>query len=220
MEFVAGGPAWRRAHSWQRPLFRIEVSSLKPPRRWTDIEDYNFWCDPVCDKDGDDWDWFSKGAGFLEAWFYSATDKNKAEYHFGGDHVWRVAAREGRWFTIEMAGLAEGTKISGELEKRPVAVTPDGREGREELPDEEAEFWKANSQFYLVEEVPFGLVTVQVPRNVRDQEAWAVARSRALAGTGEPEMIEWADYAQHEKATDLIRGDLYLHLHFNGYYED
>jgi hypothetical protein len=220
LEFVAGGAVWRRVHDWERPSFPIGLSSMKPPRCWTDIEDYNFWGDPVRDKFGDDYAWHYKGAGLVDACYESKTAGVGPNYTFGGNCVWRVAAREGRWFTIEMAGLADGSNILGDMAKRPVAVTPDGCEEQEAQPDADEEFWRKNSEFYLVEQVPFGMVTVHVPRNVRDPEAYAVARSRALAGTGEPEHIDWYDAALSENSSENIRGDLLLYLHFNAYYED
>lgn len=96
-------------------------------------------------------------------------------------------------------------------------MTPDGKEARDEP---NAEFWKKHAELYLVEDVPFGTVTVQVPRNSRDPEAHALARARALVGVDEPEHIDVTDYHKLEKSSERLHGDIYVELHFNGYYED
>ena len=76
-----------------------------------------------------------------------------------------------------------------------------------------------NAELYLIENVPFGTVTVQVPRNARDPEAHALARARALIGVDEPEHIEVRDWYEREKPSETLKDDLYVELHFNGFYE-
>ena len=63
-------------------------------------------------------------------------------------------------------------------------------------------------------------VTVRVPRNSRDPEAHALARARALVGVDEPEHIDVTDFNKLEKSSENIRDDIYVELHFNGYFED
>ena len=76
------------------------------------------------------------------------------------------------------------------------------------------------AELYLVENVPFGTVTVCVPRNSRDPEAHALARARELVGVGEPEHIDVTDFSKRAESSENIKDDIYVELHFNGYYED
>ena len=217
MEFVAGGAKWRRVREWQRPVFYLELSSIKAPEHsWKDFEHYNFWGEPKGDHFHDTWDWYYRGAGILDASYALHGPARNMDYSFGGEYVWRVVERDGRWFTIEMAGLAEGRSLSDLAKDLPVAVTSDGVE---EAADPDETFWQNNSEFYLIEQVAFGEVTVRVPRNVRDPEAYAVARASALAGTGQPEHIEVTDHSLSPNARESISGDLFVRLHFNGFYE-
>ena len=68
--------------------------------------------------------------------------------------------------------------------------------------------------------MPFGTVSVRVPRNARDPEAPALARARALVGVDEPEHIDVTDYFKLEKSSKDLHDDIYVELHFNGFYED
>jgi phosphoribosylformylglycinamidine (FGAM) synthase PurS component len=72
---------------------------------------------------------------------------------------------------------------------------------------------------YLIENIPFGQVTVKVPHNVRDPEAYAVGRARQLIGVNEPEHIDVTDFNQWENSTPSLRDEVYVELHFNGFYE-
>jgi hypothetical protein len=73
--------------------------------------------------------------------------------------------------------------------------------------------------------VPFGTVTVRVPRNVSDPEAFGLRRARALVGVGEPEHIQVMDHLKscqrhHSECPESIQEDIFVELHFNGFYED
>ena len=48
------------------------------------------------------------------------------------DVIWRVAGREGGWFTVELAAFADGGSLLDQLTAREVKVTPDGREERDD----------------------------------------------------------------------------------------
>ena len=133
-----------------------------------------------------------------------------------------MAGRVAGWFTVELAGFADGRSLLDQLTAREVCVTPDGREERTE-PD--ADFWKKNAELYFVENVPFGVVTVRVPRNARDPEAYARRRAGALIGVGEPEHVNVRDHLKsserHKRdCPEGIRQDIFVELHFNGFYED
>ena len=80
--------------------------------------------------------------------------------------------------------------------------------------------WKGKAELYLIEEVPFGLVTVQVSRNARDPVALALGQARSLLGLGEPEHIKVEDFAGRPYSTPMTENDLYVSLHYHGYYED
>jgi hypothetical protein len=101
-------------------------------------------------------------------------------------------------------------------------VLPDGSEERSEPQAEpDADFYRKYAEFYVLENVPFGLVTVKVPRNVRDVEAFAVKRARDLIGVNEPEHIEVEDLAagHQRKGSERLHADLQVKLHFNGFYD-
>ena len=117
---------------------------------------------------------------------------------------------------MELAGCADGHSLLTEFREQSVTVTPDGHEQGPEL---DADYAKKHAELYLVENVPFGTVTVRVPRNSRDVEAHALARARELVGVGEPEHIDVKDYSKREKASEGIQEDIFVELHFNGYYE-
>jgi hypothetical protein len=214
---VAGGAMWRRVQTWKRPSLRLQISSFKPKlHHWTDLEHLNFW---NLNAEGDS---FISAGGMLDVDFYPKAGSEKRENSFVNDAIWRVAGRDGGWFTVELAAFADGRSLLDQLMGSEVKVTADGRDERAE-PD--AEFWKQNAELYLVEEVPFGTVTVRVPRNVRDAEEFAVRRARALIGVGEPEHIEVTDYLKtnerhKQDCPENIRQDIFVELHFNGFYED
>ena len=219
LRFVAGGAKWRRVKHWLRPSLWLEVSSFKPKlRHWTDLEQLNFW---NLEAEEDPQDWIGPG-GALDSEFYPNGGSAAREEVSLNDVVWRVAARDGGWFTVELAATADGKNLLDLWNAREVKVTPEGREERTE-PD--AEFWQKHASLYLLEDVPFGTITVRVPRNVRDPEAYALGRARALAGTDAPEHIDVTDHlksSQHGQRAcpENIAQDIFVELHFNGFYED
>lgn len=101
-------------------------------------------------------------------------------------------------------------------------------DGEEEAAAERdpADFWKQNAAIYAVEWVPFGQVTVQVPRNARDYVAYARRRAHELLGISTPpEAYQMHDYlesrANREEAVEnRLNDDVFVKLHFHGYYED
>ena len=217
---IAGGPPWRRVRQWDRPSLWLQIHSFKPKLRdWTDLEYLNFWS--LEEEDDDDFDFIGRN-GSLEVDFYCNGGSKERETSFLNDAVWRVAGRDGGWLTVELAAFADGRNLLDQLTAREVQVTPDGREERAEP---EADFWKKHAELYLVEPVPFGTVMVRVPRNVRDPEAFAIRRARALVGVGEPEHIQVMDHLKSsqrrkEECSEYIKQDIFVELHFNGFYED
>lgn len=208
LHYVAGGAKWRRVQSFHRPRASLAVLNFKPRvRRWTELARASFWEIAPMEEAFPD-------SGVLDV-EYSPGAEPERERSFLNDHIWRVAGRDGRFLTVELAAFADGRNFLKEM--LGMEVTPDGREERAER---DAEFWKENAQLYLIENVPFGMVTVQVPRNAPDTEAYALGRARTLLGLEMPEHMEVSDFTHSAKAHESIRGDLYVHMHFNGHYED
>jgi hypothetical protein len=211
LNFVAGGPAWRRVQSWDRPSLEILATSFDPKlSQWTELERFGCW--EFEDEEGLDF-----SAGYVEASYFPKGGSQVRERSFASCFVWRVLRREAGLFTVEMAGFADRDSILAKLEEREALVSAEGKELVSE-PDEE--FWRMNSAVYLVEQVPFGTVTVRVPRNAKDVEAFALARARALIGVEEAECVETTDYSKWEKPSESLRDDIFVELHFNGYFED
>jgi hypothetical protein len=216
---VATGAEWRRVRHWERPSLWLQISSFKPKLRdWRDLEKMNFW---NLEEESDPPSWHGPG-GVMDADFYPKAGSDERDHSFINDVIWRVAGREGGRFTVELAGLADGQSLSGLLSGKEVAVTPDGRaEGAEP----EADFWKKHAELYFVEDIPFGTVTVRVPRNVRDAEGYALRRARTLIGVDAPEHIQVHDHLKanerlQKECPEGIRQDIFVVLHFNGFYED
>lgn len=214
---VAGGAQWRRVREWERPSLWVQISSFKPKLRdWTDLEHLDFWnweeeIDPLS---------YIDPSGMLEVDFYPKCGSEEREHSFLHDGIWRVAGREGGWFTVELAAFADGRNVLEQLNALETRVTPDGREERAG-----EDFWKKHADLYFVENVPFGTVTVRAPRNVRDPEAYALRRARELIGVGEPEHIDVTDHLKsserrQKECPENIRQDIFVELHFNGFYED
>lgn len=215
LRYIAAGAAWRRVREWERPSLWIELNYFQAPAHsWTDLAHFNFW---ELEREDDPWEVRSP-RGWIEADYYPRTESNAGERLPLDDLIWRVAARHGRWFTIELAAFVDDDEILRKLEGRPLAVTSDGEEAEAEP---EADFWKRHSTFYLVEDVPFGTVTVVTPRNARDPVAYAFTRAQQLiGGLPAPEHVEVADFLKRSPDRPNLNNDLFVDLHFHGYYED
>jgi hypothetical protein len=216
---VAGGTQWRRVHDWERPSLWLQISSFKPKLRdWTDLEHLDFW---NFEEDPDS-DTFIGVRGALGVDFYPKCGSEEREHSFLNDAIWRVAGREAGWFTVELAAFADGQNVLEQLNVREALVTA---AAREERPEPEADFWKKHAALYLVENIPFGIVTVRTPRNVRAPETFALRRANELIGVGEPEHINVTDHLKshersHQKCPANLQQDIFVELHFNGYYEE
>ena len=209
VHYTAGGAAWRRVKEWHRPRIAVEISGFQPRvRHWTELEGVSFW-------EFASWEEPSDGGSFVFE-YAPAEGTGPVEYDFLGEAIWRIRERDRRFFGVEFAGFLDQETLQRTLDAVPVLT--DGQPDRS--PDEE--FWKANAQLYLVEDIPFGTVTVQVPRNARDPEAYAIGRARTLLGLGQPEHLALTDHSLSPNADKYprIQGDLYALLHYHGYYED
>lgn len=206
--FLASGARWRRVRQADRPSLEVLVCFFEPKvRHWTELERVSFWNLKREDR-------IIPEAGWLETRYRPAPGEDPKGSVLV-DHIWRVAKRDGRFFTVELAAFADGRNLFNEL--AGVAVTPDGEETPME-PDEE--FWKANAQLYMVENIPLGVVRVEVPRNAKDAEAHARARARAWLGLESPERVELWDFAIPGGDFKETGADLHANLHFHGPHED
>lgn len=220
LRYIATGAAWRRVRGWERPSLWIDVDHFQAPTAtWSDLEHACHWDLPDEEMSFDDYLMdYESPAGGIEAHYYPMCGSNEDEQLPLYEVVWRVAARRGRWFTVELAALYDGRETQRELRGRPVVVAPDGRE---EPAEPEAEFWKKHAAFYLVEEIPFGTVMVRVPRNARDPETYAYSRAQGLiGGLPLPQHIDLLHNQVARKPDRLgLDSDLFVILHFNGHYE-
>ena len=219
LRYIAAGAAWRRVREWHRPSVWIEVHGFRaPPDSWEGLEHINYWNLPEENiSDEDYWDYESP-AGGIEAYYFPQCGSKEREQIPLSDVAWRVAARDGRWFTVEMAALYDGRETRRELEELAVPVTPEGNASPEE-PD--TEFWKKQAGLYLVENIPFGTVMVRAPRNARDPERYAFSRAQELiGGLPLPQYAQTLEDHPWKKEDDSgVRDDIFVTLHFNGYYE-
>lgn len=208
MHYVAGGARWRRVREAERPSIEVCVEFFEPDiTHWTELECVSFWADVKRDR------LFSE-AGALRVRYKPGAGEPPLS-SFLKDHIWRVAKRDGRLFTVELAAFADGRDVLKEL--AGIAVTPDGDEGAELEPDED--FWRKNAQLYLVENVPLGVVQVDVPRNAGDPLAAARRKVRALLGLDAVEHVEVWDFAEDKEEFEEHHADRIVTLHYHGSYE-
>lgn len=220
LQYVAGGPQWRRVKQHERPCVDLTVGSFHlPGPKWTSLEKMNFWNKE--DEDSDDplsWMRDMNRGGIFDLFYKESREKEPVFMsQFCCD--WRVVERAGTRFTVELAVAAGGSALPAEPPKEEVLVLPDGTEETQSAPEDES--WKANADVYAVEQVPFGVVMVKVPRNVGDAAVFAQARARNLLGvTRSPEQVTVHDFANSETASPSIGDELHVHLHYHGYFDD
>jgi hypothetical protein len=212
MQYRAAGARWRRVSLWKRPALHVQLSGFRAPATWSELERLNFW-DPEIEDEEANWN----AAGTLDVDYYPGTAADGREDAQAHDCLWRVAAREGRFFTVELAAFASRDAVAEAIDALPALVLPDGREARAEP---EREFWQKHGELYLIENIPFGTVTVRVPRNARDPRAHAEARAAALLGARDPEHVKLTDFTKFDQSNESLHNDLYVEMHFHGYYEE
>lgn len=210
LKYVAAGSPWRRVSVWQRPMFDLSISSFRPNMKsWTEIERINFW-----NRETDSDEIFSwRESGSIDATYWPKDDANSRESTPFADAMWRVTRRDGAFFTVEISGLADGRDRLFDRLEHMIHVTPEGREERAEPPPD---FWKANSVFYIVEKIPFGEVTVRVPRNARDPVTYASVMMRKMIGAPEPEHARVNDLYANASTGDGLKDDLFVNLDYHG----
>lgn len=214
LRYVAGGAAWRRVRCADRPWLWLVVSRFDPPATsWLDLEHLNFWNVPPPDG------WTKHPAGSIDVDFYPHQGSSAHEEASVTDFDWRVVARNGHWFTVELAALTDRGLTLRDLEPPQAALVTTA--GTEERPPRDAEWWRKNVDVYLVDAFPFGTVTVRVPRNARHTENYAIARAQELiGGLPAPEFVRISDFSKWDNTSADLHDDIYVELHFFGYYED
>jgi len=201
MSFIAAGARWRRVQSWDRPSFRLTLSSfLLSGASWEALEEINFW-------DGDEREMAFTPAGrrdgWLDACYHPKRGTDVTQQVPTHRCQWRVAGRAGHQFLVELSGVAPGSTWE---------------EGGARRGKDDGGFWRTRESFYVLEAIPFGTVTVEVPRNARDAEAYAMARAHALVGTGQPEHLQVREF--RSRKGNPLRERIEVELHFHGEYED
>jgi hypothetical protein len=220
LQYVPGGAAWRDVDPCDRPSFSLQVSGFDPVGGcWTGLEQLNFWNwdedEEEMEKEEED----LNAACLAPLVFYRPDCESELLADSSvDDFMWRVIARDGPRFTVEMSGCAHLNEMSQGAFDLEAAIqrpgSPDRREG-------EAPHCRAQGDFYLLETVPFGTVTVLVPRNAPDPRSYAVIRARQLTGSDEPDQIEIKDLADGGDDFPVeIGNELHVELHFHGVFRD
>ena len=211
--YVSRAACWRRVSWTHRPNVLLDLHGFHlPGRSWRSMEHLSFW-----NLSGDDWI-DTAGAGVDAEIRLEGLHKPSGLLR-SGHSSWRIVQREGPIFTVEISVLPEGQRPPPPALPEQILVTADGAEDTTAAARPEDDCLRTGAMLYLVEDIPFGVITVQVPRNVRDPEAYAIARARQLTLAPEqPEHVDIYDHAPHVKEFGNISGDLYVALHYHGYH--
>lgn len=198
LHFVAVSPEWRRCGVTSRPYFEMSIEAFDVERGdWRNIAGANHW--NVAEGNS----WPNNPDGQHTGWFHAEYNNRSGGKRecvttaFGGVD-WRVVELDGTLVTIE---ASSDTGPANSLAAEPGAEEA-GRDPEHEL--------------YVLETLPFGLVTVRVPRNAPDPFAYAETVARRELGLPAPDHVRIRDYK--DKGSDLISGDFHVELHFSGYH--
>lgn len=206
MMFIATGPEWRRCDDMDRPHMSLEISSFHvKPGDWRNLAEVDYWNRP------DSGDMLKEmESGWFDTEFLSSyRETAERETTSFGEANWRVVRMDGPHITVEVFG---GTDVKNGLLGTPeMAATAPG--GGEEAPPGGT----GEHEVYLLETVPFGVVTVKVPRNARDPYAYAEQLARRHLKTPPADHMVIRDHKDY--GNEMISGDLYVNLHLFGYHE-
>lgn len=230
LHYIAAGPQWRRVRESGRPRAHLSLSSWEHPgKSWTNLEDCDF-TDPDKDLNPED-AWmplcFRSKAGDLWLHYQEGLEMKPVTIPRMIAN-WKVRERDGHRFLVELAATPGEILMPKEVEEE-VLVLPDGTE--EAAQDDEhdpTDSWKTHSTIYVMEEVPFGKVTMRVPRNAKSHLDYARKRVRDLLGlTAPPEAYEIHDFLKmmprgedDEPTANEMHDDVYVKMHFYSYYND
>ena len=133
-----------------------------------------------------------------------------------GVHRLRFLQRHGSWFTTELAVLADTVDLKDLLVEKPQLVTAHG--DMEDEPPEDR--WIKEAALYVVEDLPFGLVEVDVPVNTSNPERYARARAHELLGLGRIEDCDQSPQLEYTQAQRKVipGGDWRVRLHCGGHW--
>ncbi|HCN29738.1 MAG TPA: hypothetical protein DIT64_13535 [Verrucomicrobiales bacterium] len=224
LHYKAGGARWRRVEEHVRPEVDLAIRSWKlKSGRWTDLTEVKYWDRNLEDQKRTGLPWFLTWEGGMLDLCHRAEAGGKHEFSHGCEVFWQVREREGGRFLVE---LAAGVGREQPAEEKEL-VLPDGtRETGERDP---SDFWRETAAIYALEWVPFGKVTVRVPRNARDHLACARHRAHELLGISTPpEAYHMQDFLvvregreeEEAVAANSLHDDVFVKLHFHGYHED
>jgi len=211
LSYVNRAACWRRVPWRERPEVELSLHGFLPPERsWRSLEHADYW-----DLTDQQWDITRHGWVDLTLCLDGRRESPGGGIGLGCD--WRVLKREGAIFTVELSLLPKGYQPPPATEEE-ILITADGTE---ESADPDDDFRHHPDMIYIIEDVPFGVVTVEVPRNVRDPIAFAIARARTFINApDQPEQIDIHDFAEPDKAFGRISGDLFVTLHYHGFHSD
>jgi hypothetical protein len=229
LHYMAAGAQWRRVREHQRPQVSLSVSSWHLPKgQWTDLEDIRFWDpDEVAMEDRDMPLFLRWPGGWLDL-CYTAGPGAEHEISTGLCAHWQVRERQGARFLVELAADPDGLKRLPPLEETALVLA----DGDEEQPGrgerDLADFWKQSATIYAMEWVPFGKVTVRVPRNAPDVVAYARRRVHEMTGLSlAPEAYQVNDFLEMKHPTEDanpvangLHDDVFVKLHYHAYHED
>lgn len=225
LHYTAAGARWRRVQEHLRPDVHLSLNSWHlPGRKWTDLEDLKFWGGQEELEKETGMPWFLSWEGGDLDLCYRETPGEAHQISTGLSVDWQVRERQGSRFLVEVAA---GAGRLPPLEEKAL-VLADGEEERSDAERRDpADFWKENATVYALEWVPFGKVTVRVPRNAPDHVAYARRRAHELLGVSQaPEAYQIHDFLEmksgdaEERASNGLNDDVYVKLHFHAYHED
>lgn len=217
-EYHPGGTEWLGVELLHRPRLEVSVAGFDPGvGDWRELDRVSYWHrrpnDGLC---------LLPQRGVAEVRLWAPDDLPHRQHQTDTtDHTFRFIRRDGPFFLVELAVLADGTSIYRSDEAGAAQlVAPDGTPLALE-PDEA--FWRrVNPQLYLIEEVPFGLISVCVPHNVKAPAAFAEALAHRLLKCGRPDHVEvWNFWNRDRPEANTGSADsLWVKLHYGGDWRD
>ena len=199
LHYIAAGREWRRVKSWLRPTIRFCVYGIQPVgQSWQDLEGQCFSSDEEA----------AGGTLFVES--RSPAGSPAADFVMPPAlscvaHRLQFVSRRGLWFTTELAAYTPATPRE---HSRAMATV---NAGNVERSDQHVNQIADDGGFYLVEDLPFGLVEVAVPVNARSPIQYARAKAAEL--TGLQGAVEADVGTPHSSPGGPVGGDWRVRLH-------
>lgn len=229
LHYVAAGARWRRVREHERPQVDLSINSWHlPTGKWKQLAEIAYWDPDEVESEHPDMPLFlSWPGGWLDLCYKDGPGQDH-EITTGLCAHWQVREREGAHFLVELAADPDGLRRMPPAEKKEL-VLADGQEQKDGGEERDlSDFWKKNAAIYALEMVPFGKVTVRVPRNAQDAVAYARRRVQELLGLSKaPEAYQIHDFldmksaaADEDAAPNSLHDDVYVKLHYHAYHED